>query len=587
MSTPTAAPASRRSVARWTVAAIATGALVVSGSGLVAFAQSGAGESQGPVFVPDDAIAYVEARIDMPGGQAEALAEMLTAFPGFADPGSFDMKVDELVAGLGGQMGVAMPEGDLIGDVLTGEIGLSISDFDSLMMGGDPSLLIGLATADAEAAGAVVEAMMSGGDEMLTESTYNDVVITTDASQSPPMSMALHSDWLLIGTGEEMIQSSVDALDGAAPSLAENADFATAWGRLPDSRVGGAYVDLAPFASLLDLATMAAGAETGVALPPDQLAALLPKDMVASLAAERDRLNLEVLVSPAEGQVNRVEVMGESDIATSFPADTQVYLEMRDVGSGVQTLLEEAVVLLESQAMESTGDDMGMGGDMGLDDLGALLGENSPITALLGGVALPEYLDFVGDTGVGAGLSSDGLWLGIAGDVIDSDVADDRVTSLLTILRMFLLGAEEEGVGIDSSQVAGVEVTTITLPLDQMLAESGLPLGVGNSIDIALTDEQLLIGMGDFVESALSADPADSLGASAGYTDALGEDTVNAGVTYVNVSSLLGMLDPMLAMMAPEWEMISPFATGVDRVIVVPTIDDEVSRARMSVIVGQ
>lgn len=586
MSSPTAAPKRQRSVARWTVAALATGALVVSGSGLVAFAQSGAGESQGPVFVPQDAIAYVEARIDMPGGQAEALAEMLTAFPGFADPGSFDMKVDEAVAGLGAEMGLALPEGALIGDVLTGEMGLAISDFESLMMGGDPSLLIGLATADAEAAEAVLDAMMAGGDETLTESTYNDVVITTDASQSPPMSVAVHADWLLIGTGEAMIQSSVDALDGTAPSLVEDADFAAAWGRLPASRLGGVYVDLAPFASLLDLATMAAGAQTGVELSPDELAALLPKDMVASLAAERDRLNLEVLVSPAEGQSNRTEVMRESDIALSFPVDTQVYLEMPDFGNGVRTLLEQAITMLEAQDMDGMGGDMGMGDEMGLGDIEALIGENSPITALLG-VPLPEYLDFVGDTGVGAGLSSDGLWLGIAGDVIDAEAADERVTSLLTVLRMFLLGAEEEGVGIDTAEVAGVEVTTITLPVDEMLAQEGVPLAIGDSIDIALTEDQLLIGLGDFVENALIADPADSLGASAGYTDAVGADVVNAGVTYVNVGSLLAALDPMLAMMSPEWEMISPFATGIDRMIVVPTVDDEVARARMSVIVGQ
>ena len=586
MSTPSAASNSRRSAARWSVAAIATGALIVSGSGLVAFAQSGAGESQGPVFVPADAVAYVEARIDMPGGQAEAMAEMLTAFPGFADPGSFDMKVDEAIAGLGAEMGMAMPDGDLIGDVLTGEIGLAVSDFDSLMMGGDPSAIIGLATADADAAAAVVEAMMAGDSATMTESTYNDVVITTDTSQSPPMSMAIHGDWLLIGTGEEMVQGSIDVLDGTVPSLAQDEDFATAWGRLPASRLGGAYVDLQPLAALLDLATMAAGAQTGISLPPDELAALLPKDMVASLAAERDRLNLEVLVSPAEGQTNQVENMRETDIAMSFPADTQVYLEMRDVGNGVQTLLEEAVVMLEAQDMDALGGDMGMGGDMGLGDIGALLGEESPITAMLG-APLPDFLDFVGDTGVGAGLSSDGLWLGIAGDVIDSETADERVTSLLTILRMFLMSAEEPGIGIETAEVAGVEVTTITLPIDEMLAESGVPLGIGDAIDVALTDEQLLIGVGDFVENALLGDPATSLGASAGYTDAVGADTVNAGVTYVNVSSLLAALDPMLAMMAPEWEMISPFATGVDRVIVVPTIDDEVSRARMSVIVGQ
>ena len=72
-------------------------------------------------------------------------------FPGFADAGSFDMKVDEIIAGLGAQMGVALPEGDLIGDVLTGEIGLALGDLEAAVMGGDPTIIVGLATADAEA----------------------------------------------------------------------------------------------------------------------------------------------------------------------------------------------------------------------------------------------------------------------------------------------------------------------------------------------------------------------------------------------------------------------------------------------------
>ena len=87
MSTPTAANTGRRSVARWTVAAIATGALVVSGSGLVAFAQTGAGESQGPVFVSGGRIRLSSRlRLDMPGGQGEALAELMTAVPRLRRP---------------------------------------------------------------------------------------------------------------------------------------------------------------------------------------------------------------------------------------------------------------------------------------------------------------------------------------------------------------------------------------------------------------------------------------------------------------------------------------------------------------------
>ena len=95
MATPAATTANgRRGLWRWTVALGATIALVVSGSGLVVFAQAGAGESKGPQFVPADAPIYIEARMDMPDGQAEALAEFMTAFPGFADSGSFEMKSD-------------------------------------------------------------------------------------------------------------------------------------------------------------------------------------------------------------------------------------------------------------------------------------------------------------------------------------------------------------------------------------------------------------------------------------------------------------------------------------------------------------
>jgi hypothetical protein len=142
----------RRGLWRWLVALVATMALVVSGSGLVVFAQSGAGESKGPQFVPADTAVYIEARLDMPAGQDEAVAQMMTAFPGFADAGSFDMKMNELIAGLVSNMGVAAPEGDLIGDVLTGEIGIAVGDLEAAMMSGsDPAVLIGAAIADAQA----------------------------------------------------------------------------------------------------------------------------------------------------------------------------------------------------------------------------------------------------------------------------------------------------------------------------------------------------------------------------------------------------------------------------------------------------
>ena len=80
-----------------------------------------------------------------------------------------------------------MPEGAALTDVLTGEIGLGLSELEARHDGNeDPSIIIGVAVADAEAGAAAMDAMVAGSSEPITESTYNDVAIFTDASSSPP-----------------------------------------------------------------------------------------------------------------------------------------------------------------------------------------------------------------------------------------------------------------------------------------------------------------------------------------------------------------------------------------------------------------
>jgi hypothetical protein len=581
MSTPAVTPThGRHAHLRWAVALVATVALIVSGSGLVVFAQSGAGESQGPVFVPSDAAIYLEARVDMPAGQDEALAQMLTAFPGFADTASFDMKVDELLSGLAAEMGLERTEADLVGDVLTGEMGLSIGDLGAAIMGGgDPAMLVGLAVADPALAAMLLESMAGDVDEEI----YSGTTILSDLSTSG----AIHEGWMLLSNDISQVKTAIDVLDGTVPSLADDPGFSTSFARVPSGHLGAAYVDLQSFGSLIDLAGMMATGETGLDLPVDDLSAMLPQDMVMFLAAEADRLNLEVLVTAGESTPSLP--LGESELAGLFPADTQLYLEAREVGASVKAALDALVGTLSAQGEGAPADDsMGdMGGLGDLSDIEALLGEESPITGLLGGVPLPEFLDFVADASVGAGLSSDGLWLGMAGEVTDQAVATDRVSTITSLVRLFGGDPAQTGISVETEMVGDVEVTSIMLPLDEMLAESGLPISVGDSISVAVSDGYLLLGLGDFVQSALAAEAAGSLGASAGYLDAVGEDTANTGLMYMNVSALLAALDPMLSMMLPEWADIAPYATGVDRIILVGTGDDAVMRARMTMIVNQ
>jgi hypothetical protein len=150
MTSPAVTPASgHRGLWRWGVALVATVLLVVSGSGLVAFAQSGAAESKGPQFVPADAPAYVEVRIDRPAGQAEALAQFMTAVPGFADSGSFDMKADEVIDDLiEGITNGAMTYSGEVESFITGEMGLAVTDIEAAMNGDDPMVIGGIAISD-------------------------------------------------------------------------------------------------------------------------------------------------------------------------------------------------------------------------------------------------------------------------------------------------------------------------------------------------------------------------------------------------------------------------------------------------------
>jgi hypothetical protein len=552
MSTPAQAATGRRGRWRWSVALVATVVMVVSGSGLVAFAQSGAGVSAGPQFVPADAPIFIEARLDMPDGQAESLAGFLSAFPGFADEGSFQLKVDEALDGLiaeASQGAVTMSD---IRAFATGEIGVAIMELSAEAMESDePPMVIGFGISDSAAADTFVAGMLEGAEaEAYGSATLYD---TEDAA------VAVTAEWVLLSPQLEQVQAAVDVLDGNAPGLADDPGFSTAFARVPAGHLVSVYVDLQSLGSLIELG-MTQGMTVG-SMPVDieSIMAQMPDDMVAYLAAEPDRLTLEAFITPSDA--TPAIPVGESDLAGLFPGDTQIYVEARELGAMFAGLLNAVVGTMDEEAAA----------------------ELAPIEDMLG-VPLPQLLDFASDAGIGAGLSSDGMWLGIAAELSDPEAAAERVERLMSIVTV--IGASDEtGISIETETVGDTEVSTITLPIDS--ESMGLPFDIGQTLSVALTDEDLLIGTGDFVTNALVQAETDSLGATAAYTDALADDTTNAGLIYVDVGSLLAEIEPLLAGMIPEWADIAPYATALDRFIAVGTADEEILSARMSVIAGE
>jgi hypothetical protein len=556
MSTATVSKGRRRGPWRWAVALLATVLLVVSGSGLVAFAQSGSGENKGPAFVPADAAVYVVGRLDMPDGQGEALAEFMTAFPGFADSASFELKADELIDGLVQQAtnGALTYSGE-IESFLTGEIGLGMSNvIESSMSGGTPDILAGIAISDRAGAQSFVDLLSAGATEA-TEEAYGSTSIISQED----MALAVHDEWILVGQTVDQVKAGIDVLDGTAPGLADDPQFATAFARVPAAHLAAAYMNLSSFGSLIELGAMAAGGQTGMSLPTEDLMAQLPTDMTAYLAADSDRLTVEAFITPSASTPELA--MGTSSLAEVFPADTQLYVETRELGATLELAIVQLLTMMEEEQVAQI----------------------APFEDMLG-TPIPEFFDFVSDASVGASMNSDGLWLGIAAEVTDDATAAARTERILSLVR--ILGSQGSGIEIAESTVDDTTVTTITLPLDEVAGSSGLPVEIGDTISLAVADGMLLLGTGDFVAEALEQEPLDSLALSPGYTDALGEDTANAGVLYANVSALLTELDPLIGMMSPQWADIQPYATAVDRFIAVGSIDEVIS-TKMTVIVNQ
>lgn len=548
MSTTAVTASRRRGPWRWLVALLATVLLVVSGSGLVAFAQSGSGATRGPAFVPADAPIYVVGRLDMPGGQSEALAQFLTAFPGFADAGSFNLKKNELADGLVSQItNGAMTYSGELETFLTGEVGLAILNLTgAAMSGGNPPLLLGLAISDAAKAQSFVDLLTANATAATTEQYGSTSVISDDQ-----MAIAVTDQWILVGQSADDVKAGIDVVDGTTPGLSDSADFTTAFARVPSAYLAAAYVNLASFGSLIETAGAAAGAQSGMTLNTADLLAMLPKDMTAYLAASPDRLSLEAFITPSPGTPQ--VPMGESNLATKFPSDTQVYIETRELGTTLENALTGLLGMLDEQQTAQI----------------------APIESMLG-EPLPKFFDFVSDASLGASVSSDGLWVGLAAEVTDEATAAARVERLMSIVRL-LSAQADSGVTIEDSTVGNTTVTTVTLPMSDVAGNAGLPVNIGNTVSVAISDGTLLFGTGDFVTNALTQGEVDSLALSPGYADALGDNTTNAGVTYVNVSALLTELDPLLAMMSPQWENIKPYATGIDRIVAVGNSSDVIS----------
>ena len=426
-------------------------------------------------------------------------------------------------------------------------------------------------------AGALLAEM--AGD--VTAETYGDTTILSDGSTA----VAIHGDWLLLSNDVDQVKAAIDVLDGTVASLADDPDFSTAFARVPSGRLGAAYVDVQSFGSLLDLAAGMAAGETGVDLPIADLAAMLPTDMVMYLAAEPDRLDLEVIVTP--GEATPTLPLGESELASLFPADTQVYVEARELGAAIESALDGLVEVIAASP-RMPGDGMATWAGWA----------TSPTSRRSSARRAPSPAC----SAACRCRSSSTSWSTPASAPASAPTACGSASPPRSPTRLSP-GARErhhrphpgsrrrprrdrrQRRDRDGRRRGGHQRSCCR-------STRCWPSRACPSAWATPSASPSLTATCCSGSATSSSRPWQALGRLArrerGLPRRPSPTTIaNAGLRYVNVSALLAELDPMLSFMLQDWTDIAPYATGVDRLVAVGTADDEVISSRMTVIVNQ
>ncbi len=537
---------------RWAIAILVTVAMLVATTGVVVFAQTGS--SGGPAFAPATSVLWAELRLDLPGSQEEELSELLGHLPGFADPSALDTKLNELLDQVVSQAssGGASWTGDIepwsnrqLGIALLGIPASASLDDDDDDDQPPPPMVVGLGVKDRAALEARLASYLT--QEPITTEQYAGATVTTVGDD---VSYAVTDQYLLVAPAADDVKASLDVLAGTAPGLADDPGFAAAASHIPADRLAAFYFALSALRPFIEAQVSSQpGTELVLGLL-DQL----PTWISGYAQAASDHLTLAVdMQTPATFPVPS---MRETDLASRFPAGTLAYLETRDLGSTLRPILETILAQMPSDDAQD------------LAQLERFLG--API---------PEFLGPVQDAALGLSFADGTIEGGIAATLSDPEAAQTRAANLLGLIRLAGTAADAPFT-ITESEVAGVPVTTLTFKDGQGLSASGAP--IPSSIGVAVSGDHLYVGLGDFVETALTQDPASSLAADTRYATALeAAGSPNAGMAFVDIAGAQALIESMGVTDERYTTDIKPWLDALDSLVVSSLADDDSLSAKL------
>jgi hypothetical protein len=542
------APVRRRPV-RWVVALLVTLAMLATTTGVVVFAQTGS--SGGPVYAPASSVAWAELRLDLPGGQDEQLAELLGHLPGFADPAALDAKVNELLDQVVSQAssGAASWTADIdpwsnrqfsiaLLELPAGSAPSASSNplGSAAPAGSDatPPMVIGLGVKDRSALEARLSSLLTQAP-VSTEQYAGATITTLDSA-----SYAVTDEYLLVAPTADDLKQSLDVLAGTQPSLAESAGYASAAGQIPSDRLGAFYFALG---ALRPLIQSQLSGQPGAQAALDMIAQL-PAWISGYVQASGDHLTVAFdMQTPTSFQVPAAR---ETDLASRFPSDTMFYLELRGFGATAHGAVDGVLGQVPDDQKQ------------GLASLERLLG-----------TSLPGFLDPVEDAALGVSFADGMFQGGIAATLSDPEAAQRRLTALLALIS--LAGGQSAPFDVTRANVAGVPVTTFTFPGDQMMV---LGAAIPASISVGIAGDHLYLGLGDFVESALSQDAASSLAADPRFVNAsTAAGAPNVGIAFLDIAAIQPVIESMGVADASYTTNVKPWLDALDHLVLSETAD--------------
>jgi Protein of unknown function (DUF3352) len=565
-------PVASRAGWRWLVGIGIAVAVIVAA--IAAFAVLGGPQTPEALrYVPGDAVAVAELRLDLPGDQMQRVGNLLAHFPGFKDQSTLPQKIDETLNQLVGSLsGGSVSYATDLAPWLNGPTFVAARPGPPTVTGLPPGLV------SATTNGAVDCAAVFAG-ETVSQATYRGLDLTVS---SDGRACVAQGRQVLLGDVAS-VRAGLDAhADGT--SVDTTARYRSARSALGGDRLAtlfltgaaGPLLDNLPAGSLpfgssalpLDLSAVPLGLGAGP----------LPDWTMAGLRAEDDALVLDVVAAPTTGPAaasgataapSRLTLppVGPAHLAASAPADAVLMEELQGGGPAIENALA-ALAADPAQAQN-------------LQSLDAALGTLGGPDALVG------WIDDLGILAVPDGASVDA---GLLLEAPDEATAARNASTVATFLNFAPLAVG--GVTVSTSTIDGATVTTAVIAdLSTLLPQGStpglsIPAGSGPlAISVASKGRLVIVGAGEaFVRAVLDVQPGASLADSAGFQRATGRGLgPSRSLTYVGGSAALDWLETLLpADIQARWSTdFAPYAKPLESLLLSAGSGGEVTRARL------